>query len=216
MKSQDLGLMLKLICMQMQEQESKAFRKAWPHDWQDWDGGLAANQQELWEWHNPYSTTARAAQYSARSLEHETGISKSQISLSLNRCTETGLIRIDRNLGIPRVNARNLYHFVVHGLRYVFPARAGSLTRGIATSFGAPVLQGKLHSAGEFQLVWPDAAGKTMGLAVEPLFRSTTYAVRRDPQLYAFLALLDAIRLGQPRESKLAADLLKEQMESEQ
>ncbi|OGT69971.1 MAG: hypothetical protein A3H44_14680 [Gammaproteobacteria bacterium RIFCSPLOWO2_02_FULL_57_10] len=87
------------------------------------------------------------------------------------------------------------------------------MTRGIATSFGAPVLQGKLHSAGEFQLVWPDAAGKTMGLAVEPLFKSVTYAVKRDPQLYSFLALLDAIRLGQPRESNLAADLLKEQME---
>jgi hypothetical protein len=39
------------------------------------------------------------------------------------------------------------------------------------------------------------------------------YAVRRDPELYALLALVDAIRLGNPREANLAADLLKAQMD---
>jgi hypothetical protein len=33
-------------------------------------------------------------------------------------------------------------------------------------------------------------------------------AVKQDPTLYAFLALVDAIRLGQPRERKLAAQTL--------
>ena len=51
-----------------------------------------------------------------------------------------------------------------------------------------------------------------MGMHIEPLFKSTVYAVKQDPQLYALMALVDAIRLGQPRESNLAADLLKSHM----
>ncbi|MCP5357556.1 MAG: hypothetical protein H7A06_05400 [Pseudomonadales bacterium] len=208
MKSQDVGLLLKLVSMrQLEEKGLSAFRKAWPHDWQDWIIGEGA--EEIGEWdHVDYG----ASRYSVRALEHQTGISKSQINLSLNRCIDLGLARIDRRLEVPRVNSKALLEFIVYGLKYVFPAKAGELTRGIATSFGAPVLKEKLLSSGEFQLVWPDALGKTMGMHIEPLFKSTVYAVKQDPQLYALMALVDAIRLGQPRESNLAADLLKSHM----
>lgn len=42
----------------------------------------------------------------------------------------------------------------------------------------------------------------------EPLFKSAPYAVRQDAELYALLALVDAIRIGQPRERNLAIKLL--------
>ncbi|MCY1382295.1 hypothetical protein D9M69_703050 [compost metagenome] len=51
-----------------------------------------------------------------------------------------------------------------------------------------------------------------MGQAVEPLFKSCPRAVERDPVLYELLALVDAVRLGQPRERKLAIELLHERM----
>ncbi len=154
------------------------------------------------------------ARYTVRVLEQETGISKTQISLALTRCIEIGLARRDRKLNIPRVNTRALADFIVYGLKYVFPARPAELTRGIATSFGAPVLRGKLLSAGEHPLVWPDARGNTTGQAVEPLFKTAPYAARKDPEMYALLALVDAIRLGQPRESQLAADLLRKHLDT--
>ncbi len=209
MKSQDIGLLLKLVCMQLQETlGAEAYGSAWPRDWQDWDAAGYGNTLEDTSLNDLNSS--RTASYSARALEQHTGISKSQINLSLNRCIAVGLARMDRKFAVPRANKKALLEFIVYGLKYVFPAKAGELTRGVATAFNAPILKGRLFGSGEYQLVWPDAGGKTMGLTVEPLFKSTAYAVKRDPQLYAMLALVDAIRLGQPRESNLAANILKE------
>ena len=60
-------------------------------------------------------------------------------------------------------------------------------------------------TAGEFIYVWPDAMGKEQGQAVEPLYKTVPMAVKKDPRLYGYLALIDAIRLGRGRESNLAA-----------
>lgn len=70
------------------------------------------------------------------------------------------------------------------------------------------MLEGKLYSSGDLLMVWPDARGNSKGQAIAPLFKSAPYAVRRDRELYAMLALTDAIRLGNPRESKLATEQL--------
>lgn len=67
-------------------------------------------------------------------------------------------------------------------------------------------------STGEFQQVWPDARSDDSGLAVEPLFKTAPEAAQKDPDLYALLALVDAIRVGQPRENRLATELLKERL----
>lgn len=48
-----------------------------------------------------------------------------------------------------------------------------------------------------------------------PLYKTVTGAVRRDSRLYALLALTDAIRLGQPRECNLAAELLAQMLRDE-
>ena len=69
--------------------------------------------------------------------------------MALKRCYANGLAKRDRHSGAPRVNTKSLCEFIVHGLRYVFPAKPGEVTRGIATGFAAPVLQDKLMSAGE-------------------------------------------------------------------
>jgi len=217
MKSQDIGLLLKLIALRRQEDQGSdnciiKGGKPLPDDWRDWALGEAGIefQQE-----NPPEITDEQlmARYAIRALALETGISKSQVSLALQRCLQVGLIRKDRRTNVPRANGRALLNFIVHGVRYVFPAKPGEITRGIATTFAAPVLEGKLYSSGELLMVWPDARGNSKGQAVEPLFKSAPYAVRRDPELYAMLALVDAIRLGHPRENKLAAERLAEYLE---
>ena len=217
MKSQDIGLLLKLVALRSREghgPDSHAGKgsQALPDDWRDWalegddidlrQEGLAGLDGDHW-----------LARYSVRALAEETGISKSQVSLALQRCQEVGLVRKDRKTGVPRANARALFNFIVHGVRYVFPAKPGEITRGIATTFAAPVLEGQLYSSGELPMVWPDARGNSKGQAIEPLFKSVPFAVRRDPELYAMLALVDAIRIGHPRESKVAAERLAEYLE---
>lgn len=216
MKSQDIGLLLKLVALQQGEPDGQSRpEKAWPLDWQDWEdpdnGGLG--EPPLTEVINHYKRQDYISScYTARALEQETGISKSQINVVLNRCYDVGLAKKDRHLGVPRANRRALFDFIIYGLKYVFPVKPRELTRGISTAFAAPVLKEKLMSAGEFVLVWPDARGSAKGQRIEPLFKSANFAVRRDPEMYALLALVDAIRVGQPREVNLATELLKKRL----
>lgn len=151
-------------------------------------------------------------QYTTRALEQSTGISRSQISRAIKRCYDVRLAKPDRNLGIPRTNRRAIYGFVISGIKYVFPAKANEITRGTATAFAAPVLKGRIMSAGDFFPVWPDAMGEEKGQAVEPLFKTASYAAKQDLEFYDLLALVDAIRLGLPRETQLASELLAQKM----
>lgn len=217
MKSQDIGLLLKLVALRSREGQGRDTHagkgaKALPDDWWDWaldDVDIDLRQDSL----PGLDDDQLLARYSVRALAEETGISKSQVSLALQRCLEVGLVRKERSTGVPRANVRALFDFIVHGVRYVFPAKPGEITRGIATTFAAPVLEGQLYSSGELLMVWPDARGNSKGQAIEPLFKSVPYAVRRDRELYAMLALVDAIRLGHPRESKVAVERLAEYLE---
>ena len=186
MKSQDIVILLKLVSLQ--EQEDYGFL-----DSDDWRAG-------------------REEPYSVRGLGASLGISKTEVSASLNRSLESGLATKDREYGRAKPSRRHLYEFIVYGLKFVFPAKPGVPQRGIPTGFSAPMLQGRLMSGGEDIYVWPYAEGKDRGLSVKPLFKSVPEAVGRDERLYGYLALVDAIRLGKQRESNLAAEQLRERL----
>lgn len=159
---------------------------------------------------NDVSATEVDSLYSVRSLERFTGISKSQVNLSLNRMQEVGLSKTDNNKGCPTVNKQALLEFIVYGIRYVFPAKLGELTRGIATSVAAPVLSQQVRSSAELMPVWPSAEGDQKGLAVEPLHKNVMQSIKGDDLMYDLLALTDAIRIEQVRTKRIAVDLLTE------
>ncbi|RZJ57570.1 MAG: hypothetical protein EOO55_03135 [Hymenobacter sp.] len=95
---------------------------------------------------------------------------------------------------------------------YAFAAQPGAPARGLATGASAPPL---VHTFGlEPAYVWPGATGTQWGVAVEPLYPQAPLAAQQDEQLYALLALTDALRLGRPREVKLARQLLEQQLVS--
>ena len=203
MKSQDILLLLKLVSLERQQGAAMPGNRAElgiPDDWHGW-----ANLPEE-EVAPPVPVGEEA--FSVRALEESTGISKSEVSGALRRCLDVGLAKLERGSGLPRANTRALLGFVMNGLKYVFPARPGPLVRGIPTAHAAPVLAGRLLSAGEHIHVWEDAHGSVQGQRVEPLYKSVPRSVRRDAALYAMLALVDAVRLGQERESALAGKLL--------
>ena len=157
------------------------------------------------------ASAASETQYSVRQLEVATGISKSELSAALNRCIRVGLAARDHQTGIPKVNRKALLGFLLHGIKYVFPAKPAELVRGMPTDFAAPVMAGRLMSAGEIINVWPDATGQHKGQAISPLFKSAPMAAKADAKLYELLALVDAIRIGNARELKLATQLLEEE-----
>jgi biotin operon repressor len=210
MKSQDIVVLLKLISLHQRLQGVSQLRveerSAENLDWQGWEA--SATEEAL----DPLPGNILAEAFSVRGLEASLGISKSEVNASIQRSYQTGLAIQDRKSGYPKANVRSLLEFIAHGLKYVFPAKPGAMVRGIPTAAAAPVLQGELVSASDYICVWPDAQGCDMGQTLDPLFRSVPHAVRRDPELYATLALVDAIRLGNPRESKLARQLLEKRL----
>lgn len=183
MKSQDIVVLLKLVSLEDDQHNS----------------GQLPPSPELAAGEDPYSV---------RGLEAALGISKTEIGASIKRSIASGIAVKDRRTGRPKPSRRHLRQFIVHGLKFVFPAKAGAMQRGLPTAFAAPVLKEFLHSAGSLISVWPYAHGKEMGQSVEPLFKSVPDAAAKDERLYAYLALIDAIRLGNQREASLAADLL--------
>lgn len=186
MKSQDIVVLLKLVSLQEQED-------------------AAAPGEFQWNFQGE-------APYSVRSLESLLGISKTEVNASIKRSLSSGLAIKDRDTGRAKPNRRNLHNFIVHGLKFVFPAKPGAMTRGVPTAFAAPMLKSLLISAGEYIYVWPSAEGQDMGQSVSPLFKTVPDAVRRDERLYEYLALVDAIRLGNQREAGLAAERLSERL----
>ncbi len=142
-------------------------------------------------------------------LAHALGMSASEAHASVKRAAKSGLV----NLESRRPNRKALLEFLVHGLKYVFPAERGPLTRGMPTSYATAPLADKLTVSGEPPPVWPDPDGTVRGEALEPLYRSAPGAARADAKLYELLALVDAIRSGRARERELAVKELQKRLE---
>ena len=211
MKSQDIFILLKLVSLEQQARDyldSGVIQpaKGYVYDWQGWDLDEEILAQD-------YEQSLSEA-YSNRGLEASTGVSKSEVNASLKRSMSVGMAKVDRKSKLPKANINALLEFIEHGIKYVFPAKPSAMVRGIPTSIAAPVLEGKLMTAGEYIYIWPDALGKEMGQSVEPLYKTVPMAVKKDPRLYGFLALVDAIRLGAGRESAFAAKELEKRLKA--
>lgn len=131
-------------------------------------------------------------------LAHHLGISQSEVSESLNRSMEAGLIDESKKI----VNRIALLEFLIHGIKYVFPQKPGAITRGVRTAHSAPPLDKKISSDRVY--VWPDAHGQDKGQAIEPLYPTLVQPCRVDDYLYQLLALIDVMRVGKAREQELA------------
>lgn len=204
MKGQDILLLLTLCRLQRSELQAPARQPS--------AGSLPA--VPLAAEGDTHERSLISDAFSLRSLSSRTGLSKSEVSLALKRCIDSGLARQDLASGQVKPVQRNLLEFLVHGLKYVFPARLGPVARGVPTAFAAPVMAGKVMSAGDLIPVWPDGLGQHKGQSVEPLYKTVPQAARQDEALYDLLALVDGIRIGNAREAGIAAELLKERLSS--
>lgn len=137
-------------------------------------------------------------------LAAELGISRAEAYAGLKRVTAAKLFDVNRNR--PVITA--LEEFLIHGVKYAYPAEPGTLTRGVPTGFSAPVLVGHFDVSKGGHMVWPSPNGEERGVGIEPLYKSIPEACLKDPKLYAALALVDALRIGRARERQLAQDLL--------
>lgn len=107
--------------------------------------------------------------------------------------------------GQPVVLRPSLQEFLLHGMKYAFPALIGPVTRGTPTGAGAGPLRQYFGGADVPGFVWPDIQGQARGPSLQPLYPSVPEAARADPELYEVLVLVDAVRAGAARERELAS-----------
>ena len=92
--------------------------------------------------------------------------------------------------------------FFIYGLKYVFPARLGDISRGIPASYCGPSLKSEIIAGNDPIPIWPYGEGNERGVALMPLYHSVPESVSKypDPLFYDMLTLFDAIRSGRARE----------------
>ena len=128
-------------------------------------------------------------------------MSPSEVHASMQRARAARLIH-GPELG-DRVNVKGLEEFLVHGIKYAFPAEKGGMTRGMPTASAAEPLSLKMTQEDPVP-VWPFEQGSRRGYAFSPLYRRAPQAALKDHDLYELLALVDALRDGGARERELA------------
>lgn len=147
----------------------------------------------------------RSDGWTYRQLATELCLSVGEVHNSLDRAAHAQLF--DAETRRPKVRA--LEEFLIHGVKYAFPAERGSITRGMPTSYAASPLNMQFASnEGDYPPVWADPEGEVRGYKLNPLYDIVPKVAKLDLKFYELLALVDAIRDGRARERKLAADHL--------
>jgi len=132
----------------------------------------------------------------------ELGLSPSEVHGAINRLRGSRLLHGPALKDKPDISG--LEEFLVHGLKYAFPAEHGEVTRGVRTSYAAEPLRSEISFSNDLPPVWPWHDGDTRGVGFEPLYKTVPLAALRDSVLYEYLALVDAIRDGRARARDLA------------
>jgi len=135
-------------------------------------------------------------------VANELSLSPSEVHGALGRLRASRLLHGPALKDRPNILA--LEEFLIHGLKYSFPAEHGEVTRGIPTAYAAEPLKSEIAMSNDLPPVWPWPEGDTRGVGLEPFYRKVPQAALRDSELYELLALVDAIRDGRSRERKIA------------
>jgi len=161
---------------------------------------MALKPQDVYVVLKLVASGSRRAPYSQLALD--LAMSPSEVHASVKRAQASGLLHGPSLQNRPNIAA--LEEFLVHGLRYVFPAERGELTRGVPTSYAAQPLRNVIASGNDPLPVWPYEEGKQRGAAFAPLYKAAPIAALRDPTFYEYLTLVDALRDSRIRERKIA------------
>jgi hypothetical protein len=141
-------------------------------------------------------------------LAKDLKMSQSEVHSAIKRAQSCGLY----DPLTKRPVRKNLFEFLVYGLRYAFFTEPGKEAVGIATAHSAPPLNKAIVSEKEDQYVWPSRSGKVKGKSIQPLYPVVPSICDKDEELYKLLALADALRVGKVREKELAKKIIGEKL----
>lgn len=152
--------------------------------------------------------TYKDATFVIKNISSALKISQSEISESLERCKNSGLIDSTKK----KVMRLALEELLVHGIKYVFPVTPGERVRGVPTAHSVSPMKELIVYNNDDILVWPHPKGTVRGSAITPLYRTVPEVVQSDEELHQLLAIVDCIRLGKRREVELATEELKKRL----
>lgn len=152
----------------------------------------------------------RGEKFTFASLAGRVGLSTGEAHAAVRRAALSRLALL-APASPPEVLGASLQEFLVHGLRYAFPAVQGAVSRGMPTGLAATSARSAVAEEA-LPPVWADAEGMQRGYAIAPLYPAAPAACRKDPRLYELLALVDAIRIGSVRERQVAIELLEQRL----
>lgn len=135
-------------------------------------------------------------------------MSSSEVNHALKRLAKAKLY----NPISKRCLRQSFLEFLLHGVKYAFPANLGPVRPGIPTAHSAPPLARDIVFDEHDRYVWEDSAGDAVGQVIEPLYVSAPLAAKEDSNLHELLALVDALRVGRSREINLAKEALSERI----
>ncbi len=144
-----------------------------------------------------------------------TGLSASQCHGAVGRLEAAGL-SLRNSAGADSVPLEPLGRLLLQAVPlWLYPEHQGSpgAVRGVPTAWSATPLSGVVVS--QRVVVWPHAQGVEAGDGLAPVHACILRGPcvpgepRYNPRLHQILALVDAVRLGRPRDRREAAALLK-------
>ena len=138
----------------------------------------------------------------------ELGISQGEVAKSLARLRNSGF------LSAKRVNRSAVIEFLIHGLKYAFPADIGALAVGVPTAMSSPFFKNKIVQGNEDNYVWPSSTGNMRGQVIVPFYSQLAEAALKDKKFYELLSLVEVLRIGRAREKKIAEEEIKKRIKS--
>lgn len=141
---------------------------------------------------------------SVRRIAEDVRLDAAGTHRALHRLAEAGLYDTRRRT----VLRQPAEEFLLHAVKYVFPARRGTETRGVPAAWAREPLVSQLADSAALPPVWPHPEGRVRGIGLEPLHAVVPDLALRDEAMAVRLALVDAIRAGDARIRGLAEDAL--------
>lgn len=136
------------------------------------------------------------------------GLSQGEIAKALARLNKAGLVQ-DK-----RVNRSAALEFILHAIKYMFPAEVGALSAGVPTGISAPIHQKMVVQSGDDVYVWPSAQGKKRGQIIKPFYPNLADAALKDADFYGLMSAIEILRVGRARERKLAERYLEKEIKN--
>lgn len=140
-----------------------------------------------------------------RQLGEAIGISASEASKGAKRLISARLL-VERDKAF-YVETNAFQEWLSYGVRYAYPIQSPGFGRGMPTAWNCPLITGAVLPPSP-PMVWSQPGGGLEGVFVEPIHSTVSLAASNDDLLYQLAALVDAVRLGKPRELVIARDLL--------